>query len=402
MKFTYRARNKEGKVETGTVEASSREAAAALLQKYDIFVVSLKELTRPFSFSKIRFFKKKISKKDLAIFSRQLAVMIDSRVPVVQSLLSLASQTTQADFREKIIRISELVEEGNSLSEAFSSFPEIFDIFYINLIKSGEASGRISESLYYISNHLEREYDVGAKIKGAMIYPAVILSVFVVVIIIVMTMVMPKLIEVLKDIGGKIPLSTRIVIGFYNFLVHYGWIILIAFVGLVVFLVYYLKTKEGKKIYDKTVIKLPFIGGLLEKIFLVRFAENLSTLINAGLPITRSLKITKNTIGNFVYKKIINETEKEVSEGAKISSVLVRYPERIPSFVIQMIKVGEETGKLDKTLMEIVNFYQKEVDRIVNNFMTIIEPALILFLGAGVALLAISVLSPMYGMLGAI
>jgi len=399
MKFTYQARSKEGKTEKGTIEASSKEAAAALLQKYNIFVISLKEIKSPFS--KFEFLKKKTSKKDLAIFSRQLAVMIDSRIPVIQSLLSLAGQTTKKDFRDKITRISELVEEGNSLSEAFSSFPEVFDVFYTNLIKSGEASGKISESLYYLSNHLEREYDITAKIKGAMIYPIVVLSALVAVIVIVMTVVMPNLVVILKEIGGEIPLTTRILIGFYGFFTRYGWILLIAFVGLVIFLVYYLKSKEGKKIYDKTVIRIPFIGGFLEKTFLTRFAENLSTLITAGLPITRALKITKNTIGNFVYREIVSETEKEVSEGAKISSVLVRYPERVPLFVIQMIKVGEETGKLDKTLMEIVNFYQKEITRVVDNFMTIIEPILIVILGLGVALLAISVLSPMYGMLGA-
>ncbi len=400
MKFIYQTRSKEGKIERGTIEASSKEAAAALLQKYNIFVISLKEIKTPFSFSIGGLLGKKVSKKDLTIFSRQLAVMIDSRVPVVQSLLSLASQTTKDDFRDKITRISELVEEGNNLSEAFSSFPEVFDVFYTNLIRSGEATGKISDSLYYLSNHLEREYDITAKIKGAMIYPIVILSALAVVIVIVMTVVMPNLIVILKEVGGEIPLTTRILIGFYDFSAHYGWIILIALLGLVVFLVYYLKTKEGRKIYDKIVIRIPFIGGFLEKTFFVRFAENLSTLITAGLPITRALKITKDTIDNFIYKEIVGEVEKGVSEGAKISSVLVRYPERIPAFVIQMIKVGEETGKLDRTLMEIVNFYQKEITRIVDNFMTIIEPILILILGLGVALLAISVLSPMYGMLG--
>ncbi|MBU4204894.1 type II secretion system F family protein, partial [Patescibacteria group bacterium] len=257
------------------------------------------------------------------------------------------------------------------------------------------------EALDYLSSHLEREHDITAKIKGAMIYPVVVLSALLVVVVIVMTVVMPKLIVIIKDIGGPIPLSTRLVLGFYNFFTHYGWIILIAFVFLVAFLIYYFKSEKGKKVFDRMIIKVPFVSEFLKKTYLTRFAENLSTLITAGLPITRALKITKNTISNFVYQEIVDETEKNVSEGAKISSVLVKYPEYIPTFVIQMIKVGEETGTLNKTLMEIVNFYQKEITRIVDNFMTIIEPILILVLGLGVALLAISVLSPMYGMLGA-
>lgn len=402
MKFAYQARSKEGKIEKGTVEASSPEAAASLLHKYDVVVISLKEI-KPSFFSLKRGFviKRKISKKDLAIFARQLAVMIDARIPLVQSLLTLAAQTPRPDFRDKLTRLSELVEEGNTLSEAFAYFPEVFDVFFINLIKSGEVSGKISESLYYLSDHLEREYDIAAKIKGAMIYPVLVLSVLAAVIIIVMTFVMPKIVDILKEIGGEVPLFTRVLIGFYNFIIHYGWIILLAFLGLIIFLIYYLRTEEGKKVYDKASLKVPLLGGLLEKIFLVRFAENLSTLITAGLPITRALKITKNTIGNFVYKQIVGETEKEVSEGEKISGVLVRYPEQVPSFVVQMIKVGEETGKLSTTLMEIVNFYQKEVTRTVDAFMTLIEPILIVLLGVAVAILAISVLSPLYGMLGA-
>ncbi len=402
MKFIYQAKDQKGKIETGTIEASSKEAAAALLRKYNITVVSLKE-AKPsfFAFGKKKF-AKKISKKDLAIFSRQLAVMLDARVPVVQSLLTLAAQSSNTSFREVLSRLVELVEEGNTLSEAFSAFPKIFDVFYINLIRSGEASGKISESLYYLGDHLEREYDITGRIKGALVYPAVVLAVFVVVIIIVMTFVMPKLISLMAEMGGEVPLMTRILIGFYQFFLSYGWIILLAFMGLIIFLVYYFRTEEGRKVYDRIIFKVPFINSFLEKIFLIRFAENLSTLIMAGLPITRALKITQDTIGNEVYKEIVFTAEKNVSEGEKISAALVRYPERVPAFVVQMVKVGEETGKLSFTLNEIVNFYQKEIKRMVDNFMTLIEPILIIFLGIMILILAVSVISPLYGILGSI
>lgn len=401
MKFSYQARSKEGKIETGTVEASSRDAAASVLQKYDVTVVSIKEIKSPLSLFRGISFLKKANKKDLAIFSRQLAVMLDARVPIVQSLLSLGAQTGKARLKEVLINISGLVEEGNTLSEAFAQYPEVFDAFYINLIKSGEASGKISEALYYMGDHLEREYDINSKIKGAMVYPVLVLSVLFIVIVIVMTVVMPKLMDMIKEAGGELPMTTKVLIVLYQFFLHFGWIILIAFVALIIFLIYYFRTKEGKKIYDRVILRVPFVGPFLEKVFLIRFAENLSTLITAGLPITSALRITKNTIGNFVYRRIAAETEKAVSEGEKISSVLVRYPERVPSFVIQMVKVGEETGRMDKTLMEIVNFYQKEVTRLVDTFMTLVEPILIVILGVAVAILAISVLSPLYGMLGA-
>jgi type IV pilus assembly protein PilC len=402
MKYIYQARSREGKIETGTVEASSKEAAALLLQKYNIFVTSIKEQTPLIFRSESISFLNKVSKKDLAIFSRQLSVMLVSRVPVTQSLKSLAVQTKNPVFKDKILKVSQLVEEGNPLSDAFGTFPEIFSIFYISLIKTGEASGRISESLSYLSEHLERENDITSKITSAMIYPIFVISVLGAIIPIVIFFVMPKLIDLLKQTTSKPPAFTRMMIDFYSFLGSYGWILVVAFIALVIFIIYYFTTKEGKKRYDELVLKVPFFGSFLKKIFLTRFAENISTLIGAGLSINNALKITRDTVGNVVYKRILTETEERVSQGEKMSSVLVKYPDYAPPFVVQMVQVGEETGTLDKNLMEIVNFYEKEVNRAIETFTALLEPILIIFLGAVVALLAVSVLEPLYGALGTI
>lgn len=402
MKYIYQARSKEGKIETGTVEASSKEAAAVLLQKYNIFATSIKEQTPLIFRTENIFFLNRVSKKDLAIFSRQLAVMLQSRVPVVQSLKSLAVQTKNPSFKEKILKISQLVEEGNSLSEAFSTFPEVFSVFYISLVKTGEASGKISDSLDYLSEHLEREHDITSQILGAMIYPAFVITVLIGVVLIVMFFVMPRLVDLLQQTSAKPPFVARTMINFYGFLQNYGWTVIIGFILFVLFIVYYFTTKEGKKNLDRLILKIPFVGGFFKKIYLIRFTENISTLIGAGLSINSALKITKDTIDNIVYKQILSEVEERVSEGEKISSVLVRYPEYAPPFVVQMIQVGEETGKLDKNLMEIVNFYQKEVDRAVVTFTALLEPVLIIFLGAIVAVLAISIIEPLYGALGTI
>ena len=400
VKYIYQARSKEGKIETGTVEASTKEAAAALLQKYNIFVTSIKEQTPMILRTENLSFLNKISKKDLAIFSRQLAVMMQSRVPVTQSLKSLAVQTKNPNFKEKILKISQLVEEGNPLSEAFGTYPETFNIFYVSLIKTGEASGKISESLDYLSDHLEREHDISSQLKSAMIYPAFVICVLVAVISIVMIFVMPRLVDLLKQTTSKPPLFTSLMINFYGFLGQYWWVLAVAFFLLVLFIIYYFTTKEGKKRYDKLSLKIPFVGDFLKKIFLIRFAENISTLIGSGLSINNALKITKDTVDNFVYKEILAETEERVSEGEKISAVLVKYPKYAPPFVVQMIQVGEDTGKLDKNLMEIVNFYEKEVNRAVALFTALLEPILIIFLGIIVALLAVSVIEPLYGALG--
>jgi type IV pilus assembly protein PilC len=402
MKYNYQARTKEGKMETGSVEASSREAAAFLLQKYDIFVTSLVEDTPKLFLARKVTLSNKISKKDLAIFFRQLAVMLSSRVPVVQSLKGLAVQTSKENFKEKIMRVAQLVEEGRPLSEAFMEYPEIFTPFYVSLIKSGEASGKISDSLYYLSDHLEREDDITSQIKSAMIYPAFVLSVLFVVVLIVMFGVMPRISELLQETSSNPPFFTSLMLGLYDFLRNFGWVLLVAFLLLAGFIAYYFKTKEGKKRYDEIALKFPFFGELLKKTYLIRFAESVSTLISAGLSINDTLRITADTIENSVYKNIIYDAEKSVSRGEKISAVFIRYPKNVPPFVVQMIEVGEGTGKLDKTLMEIVNFYQKEVKRSIETFTALLEPVLIIFLGTFVALLAISVLSPLYGALGTI
>jgi type IV pilus assembly protein PilC len=402
MKYIYQARSKEGKMETGTVEASSKEAAAVLLQKYNVFVTSIKEQSPLILRTENIGFLNKISKKDLAIFSRQLAVMLQSRVPVTQSLKSLAVQTKNAGFKEKVLKISQLVEEGNPLSEAFATFPDVFNVFYVSLIKTGEASGKISESLYYLSDHLEREHDINSQITSAMIYPAFVIVVLLVVIPMVIFFVMPKLVDLLKETTSKPPAFTAMMIGFYSSLASYGWIIIVCLFAFILFIAYYFTTKEGRNRWDELSLKIPFIGGFFKKTFLVRFAENISTLIGAGLSINNALKITTETVGNAVYKKILAETEERVSEGEKISSVLVRYPDYAPPFVVQMIQVGEETGTLEKNLMEIVNFYNKEIKRSIETFTALLEPVLIIFLGIVVALLAISVIEPLYGALGTI
>jgi type IV pilus assembly protein PilC len=270
------------------------------------------------------------------------------------------------------------------------------------LIKTGEASGKISDSLYFLSDHLEREHDISSQITGAMIYPAFVIVVMLVVIPMVIFFVMPKLVDLLKQTTVKPPVFTQMMIDFYSFLASYGWIILVGFFLLVLFIVYYFTTKEGKKRYDELSLKTPILGGFLKKTFLIRFAESISTLISAGLSINSALKITRDTVGNYVYKKILTETEERVSQGEKMSSVLVKYPDYAPPFVVQMIQVGEETGTLDKNLMEIVSFYNKEVKRAVETFTALLEPVLIIVLGVCVAFLAISVIEPLYGALGTI
>ena len=400
MKFSYQARTKEGKLRVGKIEASSKEAAGFLLRKYDLYPTLLKEEKKTKSILSKFKKKEKVSKKDISTFSRQLSLMLSSQVSPVEALLVIASQLKKIDFREKILKISESVEGGNPLSEALSLFPEHFDNFYVSLIKSGESTGKISESLNHLSKHLENEYDINSRIKSALTYPFLVLFVLIIVLIIMIVWVVPTFAKIFAESGAQLPFVSRVIFGFFGFLKNWALVLTLAFLGIMGFFWNYFKTKEGKKTYDRISLKLPLFGDFSKKIYLSLFSENLSTLISAGLPITQSLRITKEVIGNSVYEKIIAEIEKEVSRGEKISSVLIRYPEVIPPFVSQMIRTGEETGSLDKTLLEIVNFYQKEIKVMTETFMSILEPVLILFVGIVVAILAVSIFSVYYGAMG--
>lgn len=398
MKFFYKARTKEGKIQRGSVEASSRKAALDILEKYGFYATSLKEMGKG-GFLMGRISLRKISPKDIVSFTRQFSVMLKSAIPAVESLRAQVAQTENPDFREKILRIAEVVETGSTLSQAFSLYPEIFDPFFVNIVKSGETTGKVADSLTYLADHLEREYNFHQKIRGAMIYPSFVIAVFIATFFLVTFFIVPRLTEILEAFGGKPPLTTRIIISLSGFVRKGGWVIIVVIFALLFFLPQYLKKSKGSKnFYDKISLKIPILGDFYKKIYLVRFSENLSVLIRAGIPITQALKITEGIIESVVYKKIIKEAQERVARGERISSVLTRYPEQVPTFVSQMISTGEETGRLEQTLMNVVDFYRAEIERSTDNLISILEPILIMILGIGIGILAVSIFIPLFKM----
>ena len=396
MQFNYQARTKDGQTQTGVIEASSREAALDVLQKNQLFVTVLEETaSRPFYAKKIKFFGK-VAAKDLVAFSRQLALMFKAKISLTQSLQTLAEQTKNQDFREKILSISEDIEGGTPFSRALERFPEIFSSFFVSMVKSGEASGTLSESLTYLADHLEREYQLFSKLKGAMIYPALIFIVSVAVLLLMMFFVIPNLSKVLIETGAELPLVTKIVIGLSNFLRHWGWAVLLLLAMSLFFVLRYFKTPTGRDFRDRALLKIPLIKTFLKMIYISRFAENLSTLIAGGLPITQALEITGDIVGSSIYRARIAEIKEEVRQGKKMSSILAKYPEEFPPLLTQMVVIGEKTGTLDQSLMNVVDFYRKEVERSMAGLLSLMEPLLIIFLGGTVAALMGSVMLPLY------
>ena len=398
MKFNYQARTKEGEIHAGQVDASSRETAATLLQKQGFYVTFLQEDISPIYAKKIRIFEG-ISRKDIVLFSRLLAIMFVSKVPMIESLKVLASQTKNIDLKEKILELSEEVEGGTPLSKALSMHPKIFSPFYIAMVKSGEISGKLSEVLNYLATHLEKEYALAAKTKGALIYPILILVVIFAVLGIMAFFVIPQLALVLEGGGTELPLITKVVIAGSDFLRNWWWVMAIVTFFTVLGGTRYYFTANGRRFFDRATLGLPIFGPFLKMLYIARFAENLSTLISGGLPIAQALETTGDIIGNLSYKKIVFEARDEVRKGEPISSVLSKHQDLFSPVFVQMVLVGEKTGTMDTTLTSIVKFYQDEMDRSIDGILDILEPALIVFLGVIVGGIMLSVLLPLYKMI---
>ncbi len=398
MKYNYQARTKKGEVQTGIIEASSREAAIVLLRKYGLYVTILEEATAlPIYAKRLKLFEG-ITRQDIVLFSRQLSIMFKSKVPLVESLNVLSGQTRNLDLKERILDLSEDVEGGTSFSGALSRHPEIFSSFYISMVKAGEVSGTLSESLEYLADHLEREYHLTSKIRGALLYPALIVVVVLLVIAMMIFFVIPNLSEVLIGSGSELPTATKIVINSAAFLRKFGWVLLLVILLLIFTAFRYYRSQKGKKFFDGLFLKIPVIGPFLKTINLALFAENLSTLISGGLPIASALQTVGEIVGNSRYKEVIFEARDRVRKGETISSVLSAAPEVFPPVFVQMTLVGERTGTLDSTLMNIVNFYKKEIDRTIDNLLSLLEPLLIVILGVVVAGLMLAILLPLYQM----
>jgi len=397
MKFNYQARTKAGEAEIGTVEASSRKAAIDVLHQKELFPTAIKELRQSQFLQKLNYFQG-ASLKEIVLFSRELATMLDSKVPLAEALDSLGHQTKNADFQEKVYKISAAIREGSTLSKALSVHPKDFSNFYINMVRSGEASGNLAEVLDRVSTHLENDYELQSKTMSAMIYPGIVFSVFILIFIVLMVFVIPNLTEVLQAGGKELPAITKAVIDVSNFFKNFWYLILGAIAVSIFLLRNYLRTEEGKRVFDTVSLKAPILGKFLKNLYLARFAENFSVLITAGIPIAQSLEITADIIGNKVYRDIIIESRNRVVKGEPFSSVLDRFPEYIPSLFVQMASVGERTGRLSSTLMNIVRFYQKEIDAFVSGLSSILEPVLIIGLALMVGFLVAAVILPLYQM----
>lgn len=398
MKYTYQARDFEGRQIKGTIEAANRDEVLDALSAKNLYPTYLEEKSAKGTFQgEINFsFFNRISQKDIVMFSRQLAIMIDANVPPAEALDALASQTNNQKMKTRLAKVAADVRGGTLLSRAFAKYPEIFSTFYVNMVKSAEVSGDLPKVLERVADHLESEYYIRSKTMGALTYPIVIFVVFIAIFIVIMVYVIPGLIDVISSTGQSLPWTTQVIIAISNFLRNQWYIIMAVVAGLVAFLIYYPRTKEGKDVIDSFILKIPIFGNFLRNTYIMRFAENLSTLISAGIPIADALEIVADLVGNNVYRRLILDVRKKVVKGEGIYLAFSVYEKEFTPLFVQMASVGEKTGQLEISLLNVVRFYKRETETFVESLSSIIEPVMIIFLAIMVGFLVASVLLPVY------
>src|SRR3989338_1436547 len=396
MIFYYQARTEDGAQKTGTIEAVSYDLAVSSLQRRGLIIVKLEssEERQP-QWKKFVSYFEKVKDRDVVIFSRQLATLFSAKVPVVDALRILITEASSDTLKVKLTNVADDIQGGLPISQALGRHPDIFSNFYIQMVRSGEESGKLDEILNYLADYLERSYDLTSKARNALIYPGFVLGVFLVVVTIMLVVVVPKLSSIILDLQQDVPIYTKVVIGLSEFLRTFGVFFLVLAALGVIFVWRYRLTPAGRKSMSRIQLSIPVFKDLYSQIYLARFADNLQTLLSGGVSVVRSLEISADVIGNEIYSEIIKEARDSVRAGSPISSALARY-EDVPQLVSQMIKIGEETGKLNQILATLSRFYTREVNNTLERLVSLIEPALIVFLGLGVGIIVAAILVPIY------
>ncbi|MEK7060466.1 MAG: type II secretion system F family protein, partial [Patescibacteria group bacterium] len=401
MLFKYHAIDQDGHERDGTIEATSQEVAVSALQRRNLIISSIgSSEKRSFLELDIPFFGR-VSNKDIVILSRQIATLFEAQVSALRVFRLLAVEVDNKKLATILSEVGDDLQGGSPISKALSRHPKVFSVFYVNMVRAGEESGKLSETFVYLADYLDRSYDIVSKAENALIYPIFVIAVFFGVMALMLTLVIPKISAVLVDSGQEIPLYTSIVIGFSNFLVNYGIFVLIALAAGGLYLWQLRKTERGKLVLDGLKLSVPYVGDLYKKLYLARIADNFSTMLLSGISVVEAIEITGSVVDNAVYETILVEVGADVKGGSSISDALGRHPE-MPSIMVAMTKVGEETGEMGSILSTLAKFYNREVTNAVDTLVGLIEPIMIVMLGLGVGTLLAAVLLPIYNLAGAI
>ncbi len=394
--YYYKALDKDGNQKDGTVTAVNVDVAINSLQQRGFIISDIKsdEDRAGFLGKNISFFER-VKLRDLVIISRQMATLFEAQISALRIFRLLSAECENAKLGRALAGVGEDLQGGSSISAALSKYPDIFSGFYISMVKAGEESGRLDQTFLFLADYLDRTYEITSKAKNAFIYPAFIVFTFFAVMGLMLTMVIPKISAILIESGQAIPVYTKIIIGISNFLVDYGIFFLIALVIGGYFLYRFVQTGPGKESLDQFKLSIPVLGNLYSKLYLARISDNLNTMLSSGIPMVKSLELTQDVVDNDLYKNAVAQSVEDVKAGLPLSGAFAKH-EIFPGIIIQLIKVGEETGNLGEILGTLAKFYQREVTNAVDTLVGLIEPIMIVMLAVGVGFLLASVLIPIY------
>ncbi len=399
--FTYKGETQAGEKVTNTVTANDRFEVYALAREQGHTVASIEETSgfnvkRFLNVEKINYYLSRVKQDELVMVTRNLGSMLTAGLTVTRALSVIERQTKNPKLKGVTKRIVERINQGDQFNQALAEFPKVFDDLYIAMVKAGEESGSLAESLKTLSVQMERSSNLKKKIKGAMIYPSIVITVMFVIGILMMIYVMPQITGVFKGMKKELPATTKVLIGTSDFMVAHTLVVLVGIVAVVTLMIYFLRSKVGKIATSWLVVRLPVIGSMAKEANSASTARTLSSLLQSGVDVMRSIEITEEVIQNVFYKKILKEARERVEKGTALSETFIAHSNLYPILVGEMILVGEETGQIAGMLGELANYYEAEVERKTKDLSTIIEPLLMVVIGGGVGFFALALIAPIY------
>jgi len=395
MKFKYIARTQEGNIQSGTVEANGQRTAAALVKSQNLILISLEEDTGGFSFDSLFAGLKLVSSSDVVNFTRQLATMVSAGLSLAESLNILKQQIKNEHFKTIVQSVQADVSGGNSFSNALSMYPDVFDSTYVSLLTAGEASGNLDDILIRLADKLEKSRGFKSKLRGAMIYPIIVVVAMAGVMIVMVVFVIPKLTEMYSSLQIELPLPTKILIWISDVVINYWLFMIIGVTAIIVAFSYFKKTVTGKYTLDKIVLRIPIFSNITKLGIYTEFTRTLSLLLRSGVSIVEALQIVGNSLGNVYFQEEVFKASRKVEKGVPLSEPIIA-SKYFPPIIGQMIAVGERTGKIDEVLLKTSAYFESEADQAVKNLSTALEPIIMVLLGLMVGVLILSVITPIY------
>lgn len=396
MKFRYQAKTKEGENQVGYVEAASREAAVNILSSHDLFILKLEEAEKPRWYDRLGSYWTGVRRQDMVIFTRQLATLLEAKLSLNRALQTVLEQTQSPVLREAVSQIAQDVDAGLSFSQALERQSGVFSEFFVSMVRAAEVTGNLDQAVGFLADYTEREATLISKARSAMIYPAIVLTLFVGVAAIMVTVVFPQIKPIFEQAGVELPLLSAILINSGVFISRF-WLLILILLGIAaVMILDYFRTPEGKALADDLKVRLPLIHRLYVPLTVSRFASAAAMLSRGGVPVAQAMEIVGETVDNVLYRDILYGVSNDIRQGIPLSEAIAKHPDYFPPLVSQMIAVGEATGQINDVLMRIANFYSRQADTVVTNMVDLIQPVLMIGIGVLVGLLFAAILIPLY------